>query len=96
MESTSSDDVGNDDAVKNQDNTLTLRFIEKSIGDMAGEKIMNCCEQPTEKKLRASASKILNNTVSLEKVVSPVFRIKTKVWTTDASSGAMNLKDYNE
>ena len=37
-ETTSSDNVRDDDEVKNQDGTLTLRFIEKSNGDMAGEK----------------------------------------------------------
>ena len=32
VKTTSSDNVGDDEAVKKQDNTLTLRFIEKVIG----------------------------------------------------------------
>ena len=48
------DNVGNDDAVKNQHDTLTLRFIEKgNDGDLAREKNMNC-KHPTEKQLGAS------------------------------------------
>ena len=42
VETTGSDNVGDDDAVKQQNGTLILRFIEKSNGDMAGEKTMNC------------------------------------------------------
>ena len=38
VETTGSDNVGDDDAVKKQDGTLTLRFIEKSNGDIVGEK----------------------------------------------------------
>ena len=42
METTSWDDFGDDDGVKTQDGTLTLRLIEKNNGDMAGGKNMNC------------------------------------------------------
>ena len=62
-ETAGSDNVGDDDAVKQQDCTLTLWFIEKSNDDLAGEKNMNC-KQPTEKRLRASASEIANNTTN--------------------------------
>ena len=45
----SSDSVGDDEEVKKQDHTLTLRFIEKSNRYIiAGEKTMNC-KQPREK-----------------------------------------------
>ena len=37
------------------------------------------CKQPTEKHLGASASEIVDNTIGLEKAVSPECRIKTKV-----------------
>ena len=37
-ETTSSDNFRDDDEVKDQHGTLTLRFIEKSNGEMAGEK----------------------------------------------------------
>ena len=36
VETTGSDNVGNDDAVKKQDGTLNVRFIEKRNVDMAG------------------------------------------------------------
>ena len=74
---------------------LTLRFIEKSNGDLAGEKTMNC-KQPTEKRLAASASEIVDNRKSLEKGVFPVCRINIKVWATVVASGAMDLKNYKE
>ena len=58
---------------------------------------MNCCQQPTGKQLGASASEIGNNTKnSLEKAVSPVCRIKIKVWATVVGSDSMNLKDYKK
>ena len=53
------------------------------------------CKQPTEKKLGASVSEIVDNTIGLEKAGSPECRIKTNVWATDAS-GAMNLKIYEK
>ena len=54
------------------------------------------CKHPTEKRLGASVSEIVDNTLrGSEKTVSPVCRIKTKVWATDAS-GAMNLKNYKK
>ena len=92
----SNNHVGDNDDTANQDDTLTLRFIEKCGWDMAREKTMNC-KQPTKKRLlEVSASKIVDNTIGLEKAVSPaVYRIKTKIWATDAS-GAMNLKNYKE
>ena len=80
--------VGGYEAVKKQDDTLTLRFIEKSDRDIAGEKTMNS-KQPTEKQLGASKS-------SLEKAVPPVCRIKIKVWATVVASGAMDLKNYRK
>ena len=52
-ETAGSDNVRDDDTVKNQDGTFALRFIEKSNGDMTGEKPMNH-KQPTEKRLGAS------------------------------------------
>ena len=62
---------------------------------MKGEKRRDCCKQPTEKQLGASALEILgNNTKYLEKAVSPVCRIK--VWATMVASGAMNLKNYKK
>ena len=95
METTGSYNVGDDEAVEKQDDTSTLRFIEKSNRIMKGEKIRNCCKQPTEKQLGASTSEILgNNTKGLEKVVSPVCQIK--VWATVVASGAMNLKNYKK
>ena len=53
--STSSDDlqttglynVGDDEAVKKQDDTLTLRFIEKRNRNITGEKTINYCKQPS-------------------------------------------------
>ena len=51
------------------------------------------CKYPTEKRLGASASEIVGNTIgSLEKVISSVCRIKIKVWATNAR-GAMNSKN---
>ena len=50
VETTGVDNVRHDDAVKNQDGTLKLRFIEKCYEDMAEEKNINC------KQLGASAS----------------------------------------
>ena len=95
METTGSYNVGDDEAVEKQDDTSTLRFTEKSNRIMKGEKIRNCCKQPTEKQLGASTSEILgNNTKGLEKVVSPVCQIK--VWATVVASGAMNLKNYKK
>ena len=61
---------------------------------MTGEKTINF-KQPIEKRLRVSAPEINDNTKDLEKVVSSVCRIKTKVWATVAS-GAINLKNYKE
>ena len=64
---------------------------------MKGEKIRNCCKQPTEKQLGASTSEIPvlgNNTKGSEKAVSPVCQIK--VWATVVTSGAMNLKNYKK
>ena len=86
METTASDYVGDDDAVKKQDGTLTLRFIEKINGDLAGRKTMNC-KQPTEKQLGASASELVKNTISSsEKSAFPVCRVKMKVWPTVVAS----------
>ena len=48
LETVGSDNVGNDNSV-NQDGTSTLRFIEKSNGDLAGVKNMNCEQRKTEK-----------------------------------------------
>ena len=45
------DNVGENNAVEKQDNTLTLRFIERSNRGMKGEKTMNYCKEPTEKQL---------------------------------------------
>ena len=42
VKTTGSDNVEDDDEVKNQDDTLTLRLMEKSNRDIAGEKTMNC------------------------------------------------------
>ena len=50
VETTGSDNVGDGDAVKNQDGKLTLRSIEKRSGDIAGDRTMNC-KQPIEKRL---------------------------------------------
>ena len=62
---------------------------------MKGEKIRNCCKQPTEKQLGASTSEILgNNTKGLEQAVSPV--CQTKVRATVVGSGAMNWKNYKK
>ena len=94
VETTGSDNVGNGDAVRKQDDTLTSRFIEKNNGCVARKKIMDC-KQPMKKRLEASASEIIDNTKGLEKAVSPVCRIKIKVWATNAI-GAMNLKNYKE
>ena len=97
VKTTSSDIVGGCEAVKKQDDTSTLRFIEKNNKDITGEKTMNC-EQPTEKQLGASTSEILgNNTKCLEKAVPPaVCRLKIKVWATVVASGAMDLKNYKK
>ena len=56
IEITGSNNIRDDNTV-NQDGTLTLRFIEKSDGDLVEENPMNC-KQPTKKQLRASASEI--------------------------------------
>ena len=77
VKTTGSDNVGGDEAVKHQDDKLTLRFREKSNGDTAGEKTMNC-KQPTEKQLGASVSEIVDNIKRLEKAVLPVCRIKSR------------------
>ena len=45
---TDSNYAGDDDDAVSQDDTLTLRFIEKSSGYLAGEKNINC-KQSTEK-----------------------------------------------
>ena len=90
VETTGSDSVRDDDAVKKQDGTSTLRFIETSNGDMVGKKNMSC-KQPTQKRLGASASETVDSRKSLENAVSPVYLIKAKIWATDANS-AMNLK----
>ena len=76
-----------------------MRFIEKSNTNIEGDKTRNCCKQPTEKQLGAAASEILggNDTRSgLEKAVSPVCRIKIKVWATVVASHAMKLKNYKK
>ena len=97
VKTTSSDIVGGYEAVKKQDNTLTLRFIEKSNRDITGEKTRNCCKQPTEKQLGAAASEIGNDTrSSLERAVPPVCSIKIKVWVTVVASGAMDLKNFKK
>ena len=63
---------------------------------MAGEKTINC-KQPTEKRLAAFASEIVNNTIkSLEKAVSSMCRTKIKAWAMMAASGAMDLKTYTK
>ena len=75
------------------------QFIKKGTinRDITQEKRMNCCKQPTEKQLGASASEPGANTKSsLEKVISPLFRIKIKVWATVAASDAMDLKNYKK
>ena len=41
VKTTGSYNVGDDNAVKKQDDTLTLRFIEKSNREITGEKTMN-------------------------------------------------------
>ena len=41
LKTTGSDNVGNYEAVKTQDETLTLRLIEENDGHLAGEKTMN-------------------------------------------------------
>ena len=94
------DNVGESSAVKKQNDTLTLRFIEKSNTiqynrDITGEKIRDCCKQPTEKQLGASTSETLgNHTKGLEKAAFPVCQIK--VWATVIASDAMNLKIYKK
>ena len=88
IKTTGSYNVGDDEAIKKQDATSTLRFIEKSDRDIAGEKTINC-KQPTEKQLGASKS-------SLEKAVPPVCPTKIKVWATVVASGAMDLKNYKK
>ena len=96
VKATGSYNARDDESVKKQDNTLTLRFIEKSSINTI-EKTMNCCKEPTEKQLGASTSEILdNNTKGLEKAVSPVCRIKIKVWATVFASGVVNLKNYKK
>ena len=94
-ETTGSDSVGDDNGIKKQDGTLILRFIEKKYGDLAGEKTMNC-KQPTEKRLGAFASEIVDNTKKMEKTVPPVCRINIKVRATEVASGTMSLKNYTE
>ena len=90
------DNVGENNAVGKQDNTLTLRFIEKSNRDIKGEKTMNCCKEPTEKQLGASTSEILgNNTKGLEKAIFSLV-CQIKVWATVVASGAMNLKTFKK
>ena len=42
VKTTGSYNVGDDDAVEKQDNTLTLRFVEKRYRDIKGEKTLNC------------------------------------------------------
>ena len=74
---------------------MTLRFIEK-VMKIWQEKKSLIVNGQQKKQLRASASVIVNNTTSsLEKAVSPTYRIITKVWATDAS-GATNLKNYKK
>ena len=54
-------------------------------------------KQPTEKQLGASASEIVNETISsLEKAVYTVSAKKIKVWATVITSGAMNLGNFKE
>ena len=56
-----------------------------------------CCKQPKENQLGAAASEIGNDTrSSLEKAVSPVCRIKIKLWVTVVASHVMNLKNYKK
>ena len=93
VETMGSDNVGDDDDAVNQDGTLTLRFTGNLRG--SGRKKNMNCKQPTEKRLGASAFKIVGDTVSLEKDVSPVCRIKFKVWTTIAS-GTIDLQYYKK
>ena len=60
-----------------------MRLIEKGMN----------CKQSIEKQLGVSASEKVDNTIGLEKAVSPKCRVKTKVWSMDAiNSGAMNMK----
>ena len=55
------------------------------------------CKQPTEKRIGPSASERVDNTIrGLEKAVSPVCRIKIKIWATDAISGVINLENYKK
>ena len=68
-----SDNVA-DDRVS-QDDTLVLRFIEKSNGDLAGEKNINC-RQPTLKRLGASASEIVDKLV-IPKYMKQDFSLNT-------------------
>ena len=42
VKTTSSDNVGDDETVKKQDDMLTLWFIEKSNTNITGDKTMNC------------------------------------------------------
>ena len=42
VKTTGSYNVGDDEVVERQDNTLTLRFIEKRNRDITGEKTLNC------------------------------------------------------
>ena len=98
VKTTGSYNVGDDETtVEKQDNTSILRFIEKINRDITEEKALNCCKEPTEKQLGAPASEIRNDTrSSLEKAVSPVGRIKIKVWATMVASGEMNLTNYKK
>ena len=86
-----SDNIGDDNSV-NQDDTLTLRSIEKGNDDLAGGKTLNCKQPRTEKQLGASASEIVNNTKGLEKAVSPVCPINIKIYAT--LFHAMNSQYY--
>ena len=42
VKTTGSYNVGDDEAVEKEDNTLTLRFIEKRNRDITGEKTLIC------------------------------------------------------
>ena len=54
-------------------------------------------KESTEKQLGAPASEVGNYTrSSLEKAVSPVCRVKIKVWATMVASGEMNLTNYKK
>ena len=89
METTAGSDIVGEDYFAHQDDTLTLRSKEKSNGDLAREKTMNCKQPRAEKQLGASASEIIDNTIGLEQAVSLVCRIKIRVCVTIA--GVRNL-----